>query len=168
MKEVKSGIAPSVFKNLSGIEYFEFEEDFVEQNIRCIPMIVRFKMDAAGIKLKLAEWAKFDKQERIGLAVKNCSTHLEIEEYKNYLLETITRRTGHSGTIMSVNENPEWAKATTVPEKVLEKMKDFGASISIEKWSSLTNLQRFALLKLVRPGHENKNFPIAMKEFKLM
>ncbi|WP_353849846.1 nitrate reductase associated protein, partial [Hydrotalea sp.] len=31
------------------IEYFQFEEDFVEENVRCIPMIVRFKMDAVGI-----------------------------------------------------------------------------------------------------------------------
>ena len=47
----------SVFKDMAGIEYFNFEEDFVEKNIRCIPMIVRFKMDKAGIKLKLAEWS---------------------------------------------------------------------------------------------------------------
>ena len=52
-----------MFKKLKGIEYFDFEEDFVEKNIRCIPMIVRFKMDEAGIKLKLSEWSRFQKKK---------------------------------------------------------------------------------------------------------
>ena len=43
----------SEFLNLDGIEYFQFEEEYMENNMRCIPMIIRFKMDLAGIKLKL-------------------------------------------------------------------------------------------------------------------
>ena len=74
-------ICDSPFKTLQGIEYFNFEEDFVEENVRCIPMIVRFKMDKAGIKLKLAEWSKFKTEEKIELAVKNCNT-----DRRNYCL----------------------------------------------------------------------------------
>jgi hypothetical protein len=40
-------------------------------------------------------------------------------------------------------------------------------NISLTQWRGLTVLQRFALLKLTRPGHENKNFSKAMKEFGL-
>ena len=69
----------SLFKEIVGIEYFNFEEDFVEKNIRCIPMIVRFKMDKAGIKLKLAEWSKFNAGERIELAVKPCRHENEVK-----------------------------------------------------------------------------------------
>ena len=47
-----------------GFVYFNFEEDFVENNVRCIPMIVRFKLDACGIKLKLSEWSKMVIEER--------------------------------------------------------------------------------------------------------
>ncbi|MHC5830222.1 MAG: nitrate reductase associated protein, partial [Nostoc sp.] len=32
----------------------------------------------------------------------------------------------------------------------------------------LTPLQRFALIKLSRAGHENKNFPTAIAEFHLL
>ncbi|HMJ70182.1 MAG TPA: nitrate reductase associated protein [Cyclobacteriaceae bacterium] len=31
---------------------------------------------------------------------------------------------------------------------------------------TFTELQRFALLKLTRPGHENRNFPRAVTEFR--
>jgi hypothetical protein len=40
--------------------------------------------------------------------------------------------------------------------------------ISTDQWKSLSALQRFALLKLYRPGHENKNFKKALKEFGLI
>src|SRR6185312_3777371 len=85
---------PSEFVGLLGIEYFRFEEDFIEQNVRCIPMIVRFKMDAVGIKLKLAEWSKFSLAERKELALRNCSTFVELSDYRNYLAELVVKYTG--------------------------------------------------------------------------
>jgi len=66
-----------LFKEIAGVEYFNFEEDFVEKNIRCIPMIVRFKMDRAGIKLKLDEWSKFSTAERIELGRKPCGMNVK-------------------------------------------------------------------------------------------
>jgi hypothetical protein len=55
-----------------------------------------------------------------------------------------------------------------IPAILQEKAKEFIKEISITQWQSLTCLQRFALIKLSRPGHENRNFPIALKEFGLM
>ncbi|RYZ55838.1 MAG: hypothetical protein EOP49_01985 [Sphingobacteriales bacterium] len=52
--------------------HFKFEEDFMEDGIRCIPMIVRFKLDLAGIKLKLAEWCRFSVDERATLTGLPC------------------------------------------------------------------------------------------------
>lgn len=37
--------------------FFAFESDFVD-SLRCIPMVVRYKLDTCGIKLKLPEWVK--------------------------------------------------------------------------------------------------------------
>lgn len=158
---------PSGFRDISGIEYFRFEEDFIEQNVRCIPMIVRFKMDAAGIKLKLSEWARFRPEERTELAIKECSTREEIAIYKNYLAQLVLIRAAHLPTLMEIDSNPEWSRLDEIPVSLQEKASEFGWEISLAQWSSLTDLQRFALLKLKRPGHENKNFPIAMKEFGL-
>lgn len=145
--------------------YFDFEEDFVEENVRCIPMIVRFKMDAGGIKLKLSEWSKFKTNERIELAIKTCSTEEEAKLYGNYLSELIEKYTNSAPTVMEVNLQPAWADLKNIPELLQQKANEFNWEITKEQWSSLTNLQRFALTKLYRPGHENKNFPKAMKEF---
>lgn len=158
----------SEFLNLEGIEYFRFEEDFMENNIRCIPMIIRFKMDKAGIKLKLSEWKRFGHDERIELAVMNCDKSVEVEAYNSYLSGLVKKHTGHDATILKVDSSPAWSNQESVPELLIEKLNEFGRNISINQWKCLTDLQRFALLKLCRPGHENKNFPKAMKEFKLV
>src|SRR5688572_981761 len=164
-KELLKTIVASAFKNITDIEYFNFEEDFVEKNIRCIPMIVRFKMDKAGIKLKLAEWSEFSVEERIELAKKSCSNEEEARQYNNYLTGLIKRYTRNEATVLPIDQHPGWADLNKVPDLLEEKLERFGWFISADQWKALTNLQRFALLKLCKEGHESKNFPKALKEF---
>lgn len=168
IKELKKNIAASEFKDITGIEYFNFEEDFIEKNIRCIPMIVRFKMDKAGIKLKLAEWSRFSVDERIELAKKSCSNGEEAKQYNEYLAGLIKKYTGKEATGLAIDQHPGWAGLDEVPGLLQIKLKEFGWYIHVEQWEGLTNLQRFALLKLCKQGHESKNFPKAIKEFGLV
>jgi hypothetical protein len=89
---------PSEFSSLHEIEYYRFEEDFVEANMRCIPMIVRFKMDLALIKLKLSQWSKFTTTERIKLALLPCEAADDISAYANFLQGLILKHTGEKGS----------------------------------------------------------------------
>jgi hypothetical protein len=150
------------------IEYFRFEEDFMEDNIRCIPMIVRFKLDACGVKLKLKEWSKMTFDERALLAEHPIDSSNEVAKYKEILIQLITKHTGNEATLLTINLNPDWSLADRLPNALEEKLIELNLSMSIEQWQRLSTLQRFALLKLTRPGHENKNFPKAMKEFGLV
>jgi hypothetical protein len=148
--------------------YFEFEADFVEENVRCIPMIVRFKLDACGIKLKLKEWSKLSVEERENLAVFPCNTAEQTAIYKEYLQELIHVHTGEMATEIPVMVNPIWSIRDEIPFPLQEKLKEFAWTISLTQWVALSDLQRFALLKLSYPGHENRNFPVAMREFELI
>jgi hypothetical protein len=150
------------------LTYFAFEEDFVEANVRCIPMIVRFKLDACGIKLKLSEWSRFTVTERNELVDRSCITPEAVESYKLFLQSLLLRKTGSPGTEIAVDNEPAWADTTNISPALNEKANEFGWEITAEQWMRLSNLQRFALLKLCKPGHENKNFPRAMKEFKMV
>ena len=147
--------------------FFRFESDFVESHIRCIPMIVRFKLDACGIKLKLAEWSRMTAQEREHLAAAGCETAYEVLQYRDDLSRLILERTGNQPTRIPVAENPAWSRTDEIPHTIQEKLAERGSSLSPKQWERLTRLQRFALLKLSYPGHENKNFPKAMEEFEL-
>lgn len=166
---MKKGLSTrSMFRDIEGIEYFNFEEDFIEKNIRCIPMIVRFKLDKAGIKLKLAEWNKFSVEERVELAKKSCNNEEETRQYNFYLAALIKERSGKEATELAIELHPGWADINKLPDLLLERLEEFDLHISISEWAGLTNLQRFALLKLCKPGHESKNFPRALKEFGLI
>ncbi|GGH03158.1 MULTISPECIES: nitrate reductase associated protein [Pedobacter] len=165
---MKVKIGPSEFKNLKGIEYFKFEEDFIEENVRCIPMIVRFKMDAAGIKLKLVEWSKFHPSEKIRLALLPVSAQEQTDKYRQFLIGLITKYTGNQATTLAIDPLPDWGNLHQIPLILQEKSEEFQFKLSIMQWRKLTNIQRFALLKLCRPGHENKNFQKAIIEFGLL
>ena len=58
--------------------------------------------------------------------------------------------------------------ATNIPPSIQEKVKEIGTNITSHQWVGLTPLQRFALIKLSRSSHENKNFLPAMQEFNLI
>jgi len=150
------------------ISYFKFEEDFVENNIRCIPMVVRLKLDLCGIKLKLAEWSKFSIEERAILAESPCEDQFEISAYKKYLQQLVINHTGYEASELRTAETMEWTILDRIPEIIEEKIKEFRWTLSTHQWNNLNELQRFALVKLSRPGHENANFPLAMKEFNLV
>ena len=164
-KEIMHNTAPSEFKGLKGVEYFNFEEDFVEKNMRCIPMIVRLKMDKAGIKLRLDEWSRFNVHERVELATKTCDGDKDVVEYAEYTRALIKEHTGRAATPLAIDSAPAWSDKNKMPSQLLEKLSEEGVQASIVQWQNLTDLQRFALLKLCRPGHENRNFPKALKEF---
>lgn len=159
---------PSEFKNLRGIEYFQFEEDFMEENIRCIPMIVRLKMDETGIKLKLSEWSKFHPDERIQLAILPLTNHSEKISYRQFLIGLICKYTRNQATELEIDPMPAWRNLGNIPAALHEQSAALNLNLSISQWQNLTDTQRFALLKLCRPGHENKNFPKAVAEFGLL
>jgi hypothetical protein len=156
-----------LYRNETGADGFLFEEDFVEEGLRCIPMLVRFKMDIAGIKLKLSEWSQFTVSDRLQLTKRSCMTDAEITGYRFFLERLIKTRTGNEATVLAVDPNPSWSECDFVPEELQAKAEEFQWHISLEQWKQLSNLQRFTLVKLCRPGHENRNFPIAVQEFGL-
>ncbi|MBP6431670.1 MAG: nitrate reductase associated protein [Ferruginibacter sp.] len=165
---MKERLEPSEFINLKGIEYFNFEEDFVEENMRCIPMTIRYKMDIVGIKLKLSEWSKFKIEERISLATMSINDIEEKAKYKIYLSNLIEKSANSLPSLIIVEENHLWDNLNEIPTILQTQAHQFNITISQLQWQKLTTLQRFTLLKLCKPGHENKNFPKAIKEFGLV
>ncbi|HWV31332.1 MAG TPA: nitrate reductase associated protein [Dyadobacter sp.] len=145
--------------------FFAFESDFVD-NLRCIPMIVRYKLDTCRVKLQLADWAKFNYDEKDLLAEMPCHTELEIEIYADYVNELVWKYTKTVPSLLK-NLDPAWIYAH-VPAEVHERTQEWNCPlISASQWMQLDVLERFALVKLSRSGHEGRNFPRALAEFGL-
>jgi hypothetical protein len=148
-------------------QFFQFEADFVD-SLRCIPMQVRFKLDTCGVKLKLPDWYRLTQAERQELVERPCMTEPEIAAYRTHLRQLVQAHTGERPADLPALSDPDWLNATTIPDSVQLQAEAVQQSISLEQWTNLTPLQRFALIKLSRSQHENKNFLPAMQEFHLL
>lgn len=149
------------------INFFQFEADFVD-SLRCIPMQVRMKLDTCGVKLKLTHWHHFTQAERQTFVEMSCTTAEEIATYRQDLQQLVINHTGTPASELLIDAHPAWLDATTIPSSIQEKAQEIGVSLTSQQWTALTPVQRFALIKLSRPSHENQNFLPALKEFQLI
>ncbi|MGY6530290.1 MAG: nitrate reductase associated protein [Cyanobacterium sp.] len=147
-------------------DFFQFEADFVE-SLRCIPLAVRMKLDTCGVKLKLTHWHQFTLEERDTLVKKTCLNPSEAKEYATFLQDLVHKKTGEYAKTLAIESHPLWQKKDIIPPQIIEKAQEFKIKLEINQWKNLTDLQRFALIKLSRPSHENNNFLPALKEFGL-
>ncbi|NEP47461.1 MAG: nitrate reductase maturation protein NarM [Moorea sp. SIO3C2] len=147
--------------------FFQFEADFVD-SLRCIPMQVRMKLDTCGIKLKLSHWHQFNQHERQQLVEIPCTTTESIQKYADYVQHLVINYTGKPASNLPVDPQAPWMNSQVIPSTVAEKAMELGVVVTTQQWGALTPIQRFALIKLTRPGHENKNFLPALKEFQLL
>ncbi|PSB02855.1 nitrate reductase associated protein [Merismopedia glauca] len=148
-------------------DFFQFEADFVD-SLRCIPMQVRLKLDTCGVKLKLPDWHHLQAEERQSLVELPCTTLTEINAYRQYLKQIVLARSGAEPKDLPIEENPSWMNEDMVPESVIAKAQESNLEVTVEKWRNLLPVERFALIKLSRSSHENRNFLPAAKEFHLL
>ena len=148
-------------------QFFQFETDFVE-SLRCVPMQVRLKLDTCGVKLKLTHWHQLNQTERKVLTQMSCTTPEESKIYRDFLQNLLKEKTGAEAKELAIDPHPPWLNTAEIPADVRQKATEFNISITQEQWKALNPLQRFALIKLSRPSHENKNFLPAIKEFGLI
>lgn len=148
-------------------EFFNFEADFVD-SLRCIPMVVRMKLDTCGVKVKLAEWNHFTKLECDRLVELPCIESAEIIAYRDYLDRLIMQHTGQEASLLLIDPAPPWLNDREIPVSVQTKATEERLEITLSQWADLTPIQRFALIKLTRSAHENNNFLPALREFGLL
>ncbi|HEY9642356.1 MAG TPA: nitrate reductase associated protein [Coleofasciculaceae cyanobacterium] len=148
-------------------QFFQFEADFAS-TLRCIPMLVRYKLDTCGVKLKLHHWSHLTPDERQTLLDAPCSTAPEIQAYRSLTHHLVAAHLDEVPSDLPIDDHPDWDDSTQIPASVQEQGRTVGTQLTSEQWAGLSHLQRFALIKLSRSSHENKNFLPALQEFHLV
>ncbi|MCH4091405.1 nitrate reductase associated protein [Acetobacter sp.] len=144
---------------------FNFEMDFAH-SLRCIPMIVRMKLDLCGVKVSLRQWSRFTQEDRAALVQRPAESLKQCKIYRNLLVDLIRQRAEEEPVFLPPVSPETWQKADDIPQSIRQTAAAHGAATpTLQQWNHLSPLQRFALMKLTRPGHENQNFIPALKEF---
>jgi hypothetical protein len=148
-------------------QLFQFEQDKYYA-LRRIPMVIRMKLDLCGIKLSIRDWSKFSRPDREQLVDMACDSADQIAAFRARLTGLIEAIGGDSVSV-EVDPDPAWRHPERVPPGVQQEIAALGLPApSQAQWAALSPLQRFAMIKLTRAGHENKNLLPALKEFGLI
>jgi hypothetical protein len=149
----------------AGSAVFDFESDS-ERTLDYIPMCVRMKLDLCGVKMSLAQWIGLPLAVRQIILEARCQVDPEIRRVRHYL-EFIVDAFG-LGPLAPVRCDPQaWRGCGRAPSSVVAAMAALGyPSIGAAAWDALNDLQRFALIKLARPGH-TRHLADALEEFGL-
>lgn len=140
---------------------FGFEQDFVA-GWRCIPLCVRRKLDLAGIKLKLRHWLALEQAERRQL-VDWPDAPADLQRLALHLKQrTATMADGVVKDLPKAQQQP-WQQPH-IPATVATAARRLGCPMEPMDWQQLSELQRFALCKLARPGHDHHNLAAALAE----
>ena len=135
---------------------FAFEQDFIG-SWRCI-LCVRRKLDLVGVKLKLNHWLTSKDQRQpwwIGRMAPMPSN-----------VNTCDSTRMPDGMVKDLPPvcSASWQKVDELPALVQEAATVRGVQLTLEQWALLSELDRFALCKLARPGHDHHNLEAAFSE----
>lgn len=150
---------------------FEFEQDG-RYPLRRIPMVMRFNLDACGIKISLTAWITLSREQREELVCMPCESDYEKNLYRARLAAMLAQHADNpdaSIELVEVEQAPAWQNRNGLPQDMIDSLQELGLPLpTFAYWSGLSDLQRFALIKLTRSGHKNANLLPAMKEFGLL
>ena len=141
---------------------FSFEQDFIG-NWRCIPLCVRRKLDLVGVKLKLNHWLALEQQQRQEL-VDWSDAPAHWSGLREHLRDLTRDMADGVAKDLPPAVDEAWQQVDAVPAVIAEAAQQRGVSISSGAWAGLSELHRFALCKLARPGHDHHNLDAAFIE----
>ena len=150
------------YSSMSASHCFAFEQDFIG-TWRCIPLCVRRKLDLVGVKLKLSHWLALSQRQRQALV--DWSDAADALDQMRQHLRTISREMA-DGIVRDLPPavDEPWQQGTALPDEIHSAAEARGVDLTPQQWAAISELDRFALCKLVRPGHDHHNLEAALSE----
>ncbi|SIT39578.1 NAD-dependent aldehyde dehydrogenase associated with FdhD [Paraburkholderia piptadeniae] len=147
---------------------FNFEIESSE-NLKFIPMVVRFNLDRFGLRISLEQWQMLPHEDRALLARFPVDEDTAIEpNFDHALFEMMRTHANVEPEWFSPEDNPAWRDTAAVPETVLHQANLAHLSPpGVDDWARLDPFKRYVLAKLARKSASNHDFLPAMKEFGL-
>ncbi len=126
---------------------FDFETDLTD-DLELIPITVRRKLDASGVKLHLEEWRRLTLAERRALCHLPIATDEEAAVFAAILTEMVSRACGRPPESIAPNRALADPAASPIPSKVVELIGKHRLDAS--GWEKFDFDERYALIKLAR------------------
>ena len=146
------------------IRQFQFEAE-VYETLSCVPMQARRKLDAAGIKIHLAQWQQLARGERLMICHAPADHEDEREALRIFIEETTLARCGSRPKELPEEVRRAARPPASPPPRLNANARALGVELTQSAWNSLDDDERYALLKLGGEEKVSHNLKAALDEF---
>lgn len=146
------------------IRRFQFEAE-VFQDLSCVPMAVRRKLDRVGLKVGLEQWQALDPGERLAVCHLPADSREECEALDTFVRESVRRHSGVEPKALNPEQRAGAEPPGEAPAQLLENARAAGVTLGSYQWSRLDDDERYALIKLGGGASPSRNLRAALEEF---
>jgi hypothetical protein len=146
------------------IRRFGFEDE-IHQNLGCVPMAVRRKLDHVGIKIGLVQWQALGLGERLALCHLPVASEEECEALRIFTDEAVKAKSGGGVKALPPESRAAAEPPAHPPARLVEHARVLGFTLNQPVWDKLDADERYALIKLGDIPTPSHNLPAALAEF---
>ncbi|MGA2411430.1 MAG: nitrate reductase associated protein [Candidatus Binataceae bacterium] len=146
------------------IRRFSFEDE-IHQNLGCVPMAVRRKLDLTGIKISLLQWQALSIGERLALCHLPVASAEEREALRIFTDEAVRIKSGSGAKPLPEEARRGAEPPAHPPAQLVEHAYAVGVTLNQPAWDKLDADERYALIKLGDSAKASHNLAAALAEF---
>ena len=146
------------------IRRFKFEDE-IHQNLSCVPMHARRKLDRAGVKISLGQWQALGRGERLAICHLPAESEDECDALRMFIEEAVRNRGAGEAKPLSDEARRAADPPPTPPSRLIDNARAEGVALNQVEWDRLDPDERYALLKLGGGAERSHNLGAALREF---
>ena len=146
------------------IRQFKFEDE-VHQNLGCVPMAVRRKLDRIGLKLGLEQWRQLSQGERLAVCHLPVDSAEEQDAARVFIREAVQERSGEVVKELPAQLRSAATPPGSPPPTLIIHARTAGIALGQAEWECLDEDERYALIKLGGSELPSHNLVAALHEF---
>lgn len=142
---------------------FGFEDSFAE-DLRFMPLSMRYRLDLSGLKLRLEDWHRLPVAARERLLRMPVGDEGDIASFREAAIGVAASHGCRWPAEVQPVDRSAWDARAGIPEQVLAACARIPAEPPLEAWPGLPDFRRYALYKLACSGREPGAFAAALRE----
>lgn len=150
---------------MSSDDFYPFEPREATE-LSLIPLRVRYRLDCAGVRLRLGQWQAMMREEKVQLLQLPVATPEDLNAYRAALRRMVDRQGVSLLADASGTGDEEWRNGGAWPAVVISQCDAQGLSLPpVSHWQALAESDRHALFVLARSNHSQTEFLAAITLF---
>jgi hypothetical protein len=143
---------------------FNFEDELY-RSLSCLPMVAKYKLDRAGLKVSQRQWLALEIAERQSICEAPDATVPQMRDFSAFVRRLVQQRCGEPPTPLSLEQRKAAVPPSELPPMLIERAQTVGLELNQALWNALADDERYALIKLGGGPLTKRNFGVALTEF---